>query len=151
MNPTIEIRPAAAKDVSELYELMRLYIVDFYRQPEPEEDKLKGLITHLLEAPSSGLQFVAEENGELIGFATLYFTFSTLRVKRQAILNDLFVASRARGKKVGEMLFKACLEYIRKKDFSSMTWETAKDNLVAQSLYERMGGKQSEWLVYEIN
>ncbi|WP_301335737.1 GNAT family N-acetyltransferase [Bacillus sp. FJAT-27445] len=151
MKKNIEIRPATVKDVSELYELMRQYIVDFYEQPGPEENKLKGLINHLLENPSSGLQFVAEENGELIGFATLYFTLSTLKVKRQAILNDLFVVSKARGKKVGEKLFQASLEYIRKNNFASMTWETSKDNLVAQSLYEKMGGKQSEWLVYEIN
>ncbi|RDU37995.1 GNAT family N-acetyltransferase [Neobacillus piezotolerans] len=147
----MEIRPAAYQDVNRLYKLMRQYIVDFYKQPEPEEDKLKGLITHLMEAPSSGLQFVAEENGELIGFATLYFTFSTLKVKRQAILNDLFVVPESRGKKVGEKLFQASLGYIRENGFASMTWETAKDNLAAQSLYEKMGGKLSEWLVYEIN
>ncbi|WP_409271784.1 GNAT family N-acetyltransferase [Neobacillus sp. SCS-31] len=151
MNRTIEIRPATAQDVGGLYELMKQYIVDFYKQPDPGEERLKGLITHLLEAPVSGLQFVAEENGELIGFATLYFTFSSLKVKRQAILNDLFVVSKARGKKVGEKLFQASLEYIRENGFASMTWETAKDNLVAQSLYEKMGGKLSEWLVYEIN
>jgi len=29
------------------------------------------------------------------------------------------------------------------------TWETAKDNLVAQSLYNKMDGQLSEWLVYE--
>lgn len=150
MNQVIEIRPAAAKDMGELHELMRQYIVDFYKQSDPGEDKVKGLIAHLLEAPSSGFQFVAEENGELIGFATLYFTFSTLKVKRQAILNDLYVVPGARGKKVGEKLFQACLEYIRENGFASMTWETARDNLVAQSLYEKMGGKLSEWLVYEI-
>lgn len=31
-----------------------------------------------------------------------------------------------------------------------MTWETAKDNFVAQGLYNKMGGRQSDWLVYEI-
>jgi hypothetical protein len=31
-----------------------------------------------------------------------------------------------------------------------MTWETARDNLVAQGLYNKMGGQLSEWLVYEI-
>ncbi|MCJ8007045.1 GNAT family N-acetyltransferase [Lederbergia wuyishanensis] len=130
---------------------MRQYIVDFYQQPEPNETDLKSLIQHLLEHPSSGMQFVAIENDRLIGFTTLYFTFSTLKVKRQAVLNDLFVSPQERGKKVGEKLFETCLDYIRKHQFSSMTWETAKDNIIAQSLYNKMGGKQSEWLCYEIN
>lgn len=130
---------------------MKQYIVDFYKQPEPKENELIGLINHLLKNPSSGLQFVAEENGELLGFTTLYFTFSTLKVKKQAILNDLYVDPIARGKKVGEKLFQTSLDYIRENNFSSMTWETAKDNVVAQSLYNKMGGELSEWLFYEIS
>ncbi|GHI00374.1 GNAT family N-acetyltransferase [Neobacillus kokaensis] len=145
-----EIRRAVQQDVNNLYKLMRDYIVDFYQRPEPNEAELKGLIQHLLENPSSGLQFVAEENGKLIGFTTLYFTFSTLNVKRQAKLNDLFVAPGSRGKKVGEKLFQTCLEYIRANHFSGMTWETAKDNHTAQALYKKMGGEVSDWLFYEI-
>lgn len=146
----MEIRQATLEDIPSLYHLMRSYIVDFYKRPEPDEVELKGLIRHLLDHPESGLQFVAEENGELLGFSTLYFTFSTLSVKRQAILNDLYVVDTARGKKIGEKLFQINVEYIREHGFSSMTWETAKDNFVAQSLYNKMGGTLSEWLVYEI-
>ncbi|MFS0861193.1 N-acetyltransferase family protein [Fredinandcohnia sp. 179-A 10B2 NHS] len=146
----MEIRQAKLEDIIALYYLMRSYIVDFYKMPEPDEDELKGLIEHLLDHPESGLQFVAEENGELLGFSTLYFTFSTLSVKRQAILNDLFVVPAVRGKKIGEKLFQRNVDYIREHGFSSMTWETSKDNLVAQSLYKKMGGTLSEWLVYEI-
>lgn len=150
MEENITIRPATNSDLFQLANMMTQYIVDFYKQPEPENGALEGLINHLLENPQSGLQYVAEENGDLIGFSTLYFTFSTLKVKRQAILNDLFVTPNARGKKVGERLFQTNLEYIRQNHFSSMSWETAKDNLVAQSLYNKMGGELSEWLVYEI-
>ncbi|MRG85948.1 GNAT family N-acetyltransferase [Salinibacillus xinjiangensis] len=145
------IRKARKEDVSQLKQIMEQYIVDFYEHPRPDESSLIKLIEDLIEDPKFGLQFVAEENGELIGFTTLYFTFSTLSVKRQAILNDLFVVPNARGKKVGEKLFKANLDYIRKNEFSSMTWETAKDNVVAQSLYQKMGGKLAEWLFYEIS
>lgn len=144
------IRRAEYKDTLDLMGLMNEYIMDFYQQATPDQQDLKGLIELLLEDPSKGLQFVAEQDGKLIGFATLYFTFSTLKVKRAAILNDLFVKPEVRGQKVGEMLFKAALDYIRQNDFSSMTWETAKDNIVAQSLYHKMGGQLSEWLVYEI-
>ncbi|MBS4218493.1 GNAT family N-acetyltransferase [Bacillus sp. FJAT-49711] len=151
MSGKIIVRPALNEDMNSLYMLMRQYIVDFYHQSEPNENDLRNLIQHLLDNPSSGLQFVAEENEKIIGFATLYFTFSSLKVKRQAILNDLFVAPQERGKKVGEKLFETCLDYIRKNRFASMTWETAKDNLIAQTLYNKMGGKQSEWLGYEIS
>ncbi|MFT9596779.1 GNAT family N-acetyltransferase [Mesobacillus sp.] len=146
----LTIRPAEERDIPRLYHLMTQYIVDFYKKPEPNEAELKNLILHLQDHPDSGLQFVAEIEGEIVGFATLYYTFSTLQVKRAAILNDLFVSADARGQKVGEQLFTKCLEHIRKNNFAYMTWETSKDNYVAQSLYDKMGGSQSDWLVYEI-
>jgi len=148
---SVSIRPATAEDTRQLHDLMIQYIVDFYKRPRPDERELDKLIGHLLENPSAGLQFVAEKDGTLVGFATLYFSFSTLQVKRTAVLNDLFVAASARGHKVGERLFRACLTYIREQGFAYMTWETAKDNTVAQSLYNKMGGHVStDWLVYEI-
>lgn len=146
----LTIRPAEERDIPRLYHLMTQYIVDFYKKPEPNEAELKNLILHLQNHPDSGLQFVAEIEGEIVGFATLYYTFSTLQVKRAAILNDLFVSADARGQKVGEQLFTKCLEHIRKNNFAYMTWETSKDNYAAQSLYDKMGGSQSDWLVYEI-
>ncbi|WP_102261490.1 GNAT family N-acetyltransferase [Mesobacillus jeotgali] len=146
----LTIRTAEERDIPKLYHLMTQYIVDFYKKPEPNEAELKNLIQHLQYHPDSGLQFVAEKEGEIVGFATLYFTFSTLQVKRAAILNDLFVSADARGYRAGEQLFKKCLSHIRENNFAYMTWETAKDNYIAQSLYNKMGGKQSDWLVYEI-
>lgn len=147
---SLTFRPASESDIPQLYDLMVQYIVDFYQKPQPNESDLKNLSQHLIDNPSAGLQFVAESDGKLVGFATLYFTFSTLQVKRAAILNDLFVSDDARGKKVGEQLFEECLSFIRENDFAYMTWETAKDNVVAQGLYKKMGGELSEWLVYEI-
>lgn len=144
-------RPSIESDIPQLYDLMVQYIVDFYKQPQPNELELKKLMQHLIDNPSVGLQFVAEKEGKLVGFATLYFTFSTLQVKKSAILNDLFVLHSARGQKVGEHLFERCLLYIRENNFAYMTWETAKDNFVAQGLYKKMGAQRSEWVVYEID
>ena len=146
---TVRYRPANTLDIPQLYDLMVQYIVDFYSQPQPNETELTELILHLIENPSIGLQIVGEKEGKLVGFATLYFTFSTLQVKRAAILNDLFVLNSKKKKKIGEQLFTNCLSYIREHNFAYMTWETAKDNIIAQGLYNKMGGKISEWLVYE--
>jgi len=145
------IRAVHEQDIPQLLDLMVQYIVDFYNRPMPNEQSLENLIRQLLANPASGMQFCAERDGKLIGFATLYFTFSTLQVKRAAILNDLFVLSEARGAKLGEKLFQACLAFVRENDFAYMTWETAKDNLIAQSLYNKMGGHLSEWVSYEMS
>ncbi|MFH5181401.1 GNAT family N-acetyltransferase [Paenibacillus sp. TAB 01] len=150
MNDTV-IRAVHEQDIPQLLDLMVQYIVDFYNRPMPNEQSLENLIRQLLANPASGMQFCAERDGKLVGFATLYFTFSTLQVKRAAILNDLFVLTEARGAKLGEKLFQVCLAFVRENDFAYMTWETAKDNLIAQSLYNKMGGHLSEWVSYEMS
>jgi GNAT superfamily N-acetyltransferase len=150
MNDII-IRRVQTEDALQLANLMNTYIVDFYKKQKPSEDSLHDLIRNLLDQPTSGIQFVAERNGKLLAFATIYFSFSTLQLKKVAILNDMFVSEEARGQKLGEKLFETCLIFIRENDFAYMTWETAKDNLIAQSLYNKMGGTLSEWLVYEIS
>ncbi|RXI98591.1 GNAT family N-acetyltransferase [Anaerobacillus alkaliphilus] len=145
------IRQVVKEDAKDLVQLMKNYIVDFYQKPEPKEEDVEALIHRLIMEPSSGIQFVAEKEEKLVGFATLYFSFSTLQLKKVAILNDMFINEDARGEKIGEQLFQTSLSYIRENDFAYMTWETAKDNLIAQSLYNKMGGKISEWLVYEMS
>ncbi|WP_409299857.1 GNAT family N-acetyltransferase [Peribacillus sp. SCS-155] len=147
----ITIRAVTKEDINKLRPLMINYIADFYQRPCPEEKELEKFIVHLIEHPREGKQFVAERNGSLIGFATLYFTYSTLQLKRAAIMNDLFVGEEYRGEKVGEKLFNACLEYIRMNGFAYMSWETARDNIPAQAFYRKMGGHPSEWMAYEIS
>jgi ribosomal protein S18 acetylase RimI-like enzyme len=149
----VRFRKATEKDLAPLCNLMVSYIVDFYKGKKPEGTKLEAHILHLLNSEEAGTQFVAEtENGDLAGFATLYFSFSTTRLQKIAILNDLFIDSEFRGAGLGEKLFKHVLEYTKNEGYAYMTWQTAVDNTSAQALYKKMGGKNinSEWIHYEI-
>lgn len=151
MMEQVSIRPATKADLPQLLDLLHQYIVDFYLSPDPGKEALTKLVTHLIDDPSAGIQFVAETQSQrLVGFATLYFTFNTLEAKRMAFLYDLFVVPDTRGLKIGERLFNTCLSYIRENDYSHMIWETAHDNHTAQALYDKMGAQKQVWLNYEI-
>jgi len=150
---SFSVRPVVLEDLGQLKELMHRYIVDFYKGKTPEGSKLDDHIKHLLSSDEAGTQFVAEaEDGRLAGFATLYFSFSTTRLQKIAILNDLFVDADFRGAGLGEKLFLHVLEYTKNEGYAYMTWQTAVDNTSAQALYKKMGGKNinSEWIHYEI-
>ncbi|RTE09089.1 GNAT family N-acetyltransferase [Paenibacillus whitsoniae] len=145
------VREAVPHDVPALRELMLAYIVDFYQYPAPEEDKLNALIHKLLDQ-IVGIQFVAvAEDGGLVGFATLYFTYSTLRATQVTVMNDLFVVASERGKDVAAKLFLACKAYSAKHGYGNMSWVTARDNARAQAFYDKMGGQRSDWQDYSID
>ncbi|MFC7370257.1 GNAT family N-acetyltransferase [Fictibacillus iocasae] len=143
----LEVRTAGSQDISALKQLMLSYIVDFYESPRPSDSKLDTLISELL-LTEKGIQFVAEQDGSLVGFATLYFSFSTTRADKVTIMNDLFVAEQARGTEAATALFSACEAYTRTHGYAAMLWETAADNHRAQSFYEKMGSRPGSFITY---
>jgi GNAT superfamily N-acetyltransferase len=143
------VRRAEPGDVAELERLMLEYVVGFYGHPEPLPGRLRALIDILLEG-KEGVQLVAEHDGTLVGFATLYFTWSTLNAARIAVMNDLYVVEAARGTGIARPLFEACRAEARDRGCAEMTWETAADNHRAQRFYEKMGGRRGSWVTYSI-
>lgn len=135
-------------DLAELLLLMRGYC-DFYETDTPAED-LEALARALIADPREGSQYIARDDGRAVGFATLYWTWSTLRGGRIGVMNDLFVDPAARGTGVGEALIAACLDSVRDRGAKVLTWRTALDNRTAQSLYDRIGGRRSQWLDYDL-
>jgi GNAT superfamily N-acetyltransferase len=143
------VRRAGPGDAPELEQLMLEYVVGFYRYPEPLPGRLRALIDILLQG-NEGVQLVAEQDGTLAGFATLYFTWSTLNASRIAVMNDLYVVEAARGTGIARPLFEACRAEARDRGCAEMTWETAADNLRAQRFYEKVGGHRGSWVTYSI-
>ncbi|MDM5340894.1 GNAT family N-acetyltransferase [Fictibacillus enclensis] len=143
------IRMSKKADAPQLKALMLEYIVDFYKSPKPADQNLDDLVAVLLER-EKGLQFVAEQDGVLKGFATLYFTYSTTRADKITVMNDLYVAEDSRGTNVATGLFQACKKYTGENGYAAMLWETAQDNHRAQRFYEKMGGHKGDFLTYSI-
>jgi GNAT superfamily N-acetyltransferase len=137
-------------DLPDLLPLMRAYC-DFYAVA-PGEDALLALSRALIADPErEGVQLIARDNGGApLGFATVFWTWSTTRGARIGVMNDLFVAPSARGGRVGEALIAACAERCREHGAVSLTWQTAPDNARAQALYDRIGARRSRWLDYDL-
>lgn len=82
--------------------------------------------------------------GVPLGFTQLYPMFSSVRVARVYVLNDLYVAAHARRRGVGEALLHAAVEFGRSRGAIRLELETTPDNLSAQSLYRAQG-----WAFYQ--
>jgi GNAT superfamily N-acetyltransferase len=146
----ITIEVAAEPDLPELLTLMRGYC-DFY-EVAPSDEALLAMSRALIADPvREGLQLIArDEQGTAIGFATIFWSWSTAQAARLAIMNDLFVAQGARGRGVAEQLIAACRERARSRGAASLAWQTALDNHRAQAVYDRSGARRSQWLDYSL-
>lgn len=146
----MSIRAATASDLDALLALLRGYC-DFYAA-DPPDDGLLEMCRALIAAPDSeGMLFVAEDNGgELVGFAACGWKWSSLKASRVAVMEDLFVAERARSAGLGVALIRACADRARELGAAALEWVTATDNHRAQAAYAKAGGKGEEFLIYEL-
>jgi GNAT superfamily N-acetyltransferase len=137
-------------DLDELMPLMRDYC-EFYRVAPTDEDLVAMARALIADQHGEGVQILArDENGRAVGFASVFWTWSTLRAARVGVMNDLFVAPEARGGGIAEALIAECLERCRERGASSLGWQTATDNRRAQAVYERVGAAREEWVDYSL-
>ena len=124
---------AHLNDVANLFNDYRI----FYEQPS-DINGAKSFIKDRLNNKDS-IIFVAstEKHGDKsVGFTQLYPTFSSVSMKRQYVLNDLFVTPDCRRDGVGKALIQHAQD---EQDCKGLALATAYDNVVAQSLYEQLG------------
>jgi GNAT superfamily N-acetyltransferase len=135
-------------DLPEFLPLVRGYC-DFYGVA-PSDAALLALSRALIADPErEGVQFLARSgDGAAVGFATVFWLWSTLSAQRAGLMNDLFVAPEARGGGAAEALIERCRAACRGHGATRLTWQSAKDNPRAQALYDRVGGTREEWLDY---
>ena len=144
------IARVTASDLEELLPLLRGYC-DFY-EVAPSDAALRELSVTLLEHPdTAGLQLIVRElDGAAVGFATLYWTYSTTSASAIGVMNDLYIAPHARTKGLGAALIRACEAECAARGLQTMEWETAPTNTRAQALYDRFPAERSEWVSYSL-
>jgi len=146
-----EVSRVTAGDLARLLPLLRGYC-DFY-EVTPSDEALLAVSHALLADPErEGIQLIArDENGEAVGFATTYWSWDTLSASRIGIMYDLFVVPAARGTGVADALMEACVRECRQQGAAELVWQTAKDNVRAQRVYDRLGASRTEWVDYSLS
>jgi ribosomal protein S18 acetylase RimI-like enzyme len=143
------VTPVSERDLDELLALMRAYC-DFYAAAPPDHALLAMSRALLADPDCEGVQFLARREQRAVGFATVFWSWSTLTGGRIGVMNDLYVAEEARGDGAAEALIGACAEAARERGARELTWQTAPDNRRAQAVYERIGAERSEWFDYTL-
>ena len=137
-------------DLAELLPLMRGYC-DFY-EVAPSDEALLALSRNLIEHPAEGVQLIArDDDGTAVGFATIFWTWQTLSASPLGVMNDLFVSEAARGGGHADALIAECVARCREHGATDLAWQTARTNLRAQAVYERVGATRDDrWLDYSV-
>ena len=148
---TTDLRIAAATE-AELDELLPLIAAyqTFYGAKQPDDAHNREFFRQFLDPSELGSVLGAWSDGRAVGYAGLYWTFSSVSASPVVLLNDLFVTEQARGLGVGLALIDATAAIARERGASKVRWWTELGNRRAQGLYERTGAERSAWFEYEL-
>ena len=131
------VRPATLEDL-----LAVAILFDRYRQFYQQASSLEhatGFINARLSKKDSVILVASPNSAELAGFVQLYPSFSSVRMAKGWILNDLFVDAKWRRQGVGAALMDAAREFAISDDAAALWLATEKSNAKAKRLYKRLG------------
>ena len=129
-------RKATIQDLPQLALLFDQYRVFYHK--ESDIPAAESFLKERIEKADSEI-FVAEREGDLVGFVQLYPLFSSTRMKRYWLLNDLFVNENYRGKGFSKELIEEAKELSKSTNAAGILLETGKSNDVGNKLYPSCG------------
>jgi len=137
-----------------VFDLFDKYRV-FYNQ-QPNIELAKGFIQTRLDNNESVI-FVAlvNDKSKPVGFTQLYPKYSSARVVKNWILNDLYIDKEYRKQGIGEKLIKTAMNFAKENNAKFVELSTAVNNYTAQSLYEQIGfekrSPETDFYTYRIS
>jgi len=129
-------RKAKLEDIPQLSKLFDQYRVFYHKESDIPSAEI--FLKERIENKESEI-FVADGEGKLVGFVQLYPLFSSTRMKRYWILNDLYVNNTHRGKGYSKELIEEAKELCKSSKASGVLLETGKSNDIGNQLYPSCG------------
>lgn len=146
------IRTATRDDIPAILGLVRA-LADYEREPEAavatEDDLARALF------PDSGdphaFCHVADVEGEVVGMAFWFLTFSTWTGRHGIWLEDLFVLPSHRGTGLGTELLASLAQVCVERELPRLEWTVLDWNTPAIDFYRSLGaGPMEEWTTHRI-
>ncbi|MEW1700187.1 GNAT family N-acetyltransferase [Streptomyces sp. NPDC093249] len=103
------------------------------------------------ERPAAYAHLAENDEGETVGFALWFLSFSTWRGVHGIYLEDLYVRPEARGGGHGKALLGALAGICVERGYERLEWAVLDWNKPAVDFYESLGARpQDEWTVYRL-
>jgi GNAT superfamily N-acetyltransferase len=145
----LRVLPIAADQLDELLPLIAAY-QRFYEVEDVDDERNRAFFSRFVAPSEDGMLIGAWHDGVPLGYACLYWTFTSLVPAEIVLMNDLYVVPEARGRGIGRALIEASAEAARERGANHLQWVTAPDNETAQRLYDSTGARREPSIEYEL-
>ncbi len=148
---TFEIRPARPGDEAAVLRLIRA-LAAYERLPHQVVATEADLADTLFGPRAYAEAAIGYADGEPVGFAVFFHSFSTFWGRPGMYLEDIFVDERWRGRGFGKRLFTHVARLAAERDCRRMEWSVLNWNEPAIGFYRSLGARpMDEWTVYRLD
>ncbi len=145
----LRIAPISEAELGTLLPMIAAY-QRFYEVETIDEERNRAFFSRFIAPSEDGMLLGAWRDGKLLGYACLYWSFTSLVPAETVLMNDLYVDPAVRGQGVGRALIKAAAAVGRERGAQRLEWATAPSNATAQRLYDSTDAERNEWVEYEL-
>ena len=145
------VRTARPDDVPDVLALVR-ELATYEREPDAVETTGQMLHDALFGPSPVASCHVAVLDGQVVGMALWYVTFSTWKGVPGLWLEDLFVRENARGTGLGRALLQTLAAVCVERGYARFEWWVLDWNAPAIGFYASLGAvPQDEWTVHRVD
>ncbi|WP_113701258.1 GNAT family N-acetyltransferase [Nonomuraea lactucae] len=144
------IRPATPADVPAVLQLIR-DLATYEKAPHEARATEEQLRAALFGDSPAVFAHIAEEDGEVAGYAIWFLSFSTWRGTHGIYLEDLYVRPDRRGGGHGKALLAELAGICAQRGYHRLEWSVLDWNEPAIAFYRSIGAvPMDEWTMYRL-
>jgi GNAT superfamily N-acetyltransferase len=143
----LRIRPGTRRDVPLVVTLIR-GLAEYEKLRHEAKATAARIRRHGFGRPRYFETLICEQDGEAVGFALYFFTYSTFLAAPTLYLEDLFVVPEARGRGAGKGLLAELARIARRRGCGRMEWAVLDWNAPSIQFYESLGARlRKDWIL----
>jgi len=142
---TVSVRPADPADAPLIHSFIR-DLAEYEKLLHEMEATIADIERDLFGPAPRAFCDIAEADGEPVGFALWFYSYSTFLGRHGIYLEDLFVKPQARGAGAGKALLRGLARRCAEEGLGRLEWSVLDWNAPSIAFYDSLGaGAQTEW------
>lgn len=146
----LQIRPAAEADVQLLFDLI-LELATYEKMADEVVGDAEVLRRSLFEEKAAEALLLETPDGEAIGYAIFFTTFSTFECRSGIWLEDVYVRPEHRRGGIGRAVMEHLARLALERGHVRLDWVALDWNEPALNFYEKLGARRlDDWVIHRL-
>jgi len=146
----VEIRPATEADVPLLFDLI-LELAEYEKLAGEVSGSAKVLRRSLFEEKAAEALLVETADGEAVGYAIFFTTFSTFECQAGVWLEDIYIRPEHRRGGVGRAVMEHLAQLTLERGYVRLEWVALDWNEPALNFYDKLGARRlGDWKILRL-